>query len=144
MNKLLIKHNQGGNKMTNNMIIMLNSIEAMEEGLLKGSGIFGEVTTLDENDEEVTNTIELPEEINTFIGWKRRGYTVKRGEKAKLQFPIWVKCKKSKKSKKSDETEVENSTEENEAGKSEKKKNRQFYLKNAFWFTIDQCEPIKA
>lgn len=118
--------------MTNEMIIMMNSIKAMEEGILGGSGIFGEVTTFDEEENEVVKTIELPKEIHTFKGWRNKGYTVKRGEKSLLQFPVWVKTKPKK--KKADEEESEN-----ENGKIRK---NSFYLKNSYWFSIDQCEPL--
>jgi hypothetical protein len=64
------------------MIILNESIRLMNEGLLNGSGQYGKMIDGDGNE----TTIELPEEIHTFNGWKQRGYQVKKGEHAKAQF----------------------------------------------------------
>lgn len=75
--------------MTNNMIILLKSIDLMEAGILKGTGVKAMIET-NEGEKE----IELPEEIHTFAMWKQMGYRVKRGSHAVAQFPIWKYTKK--------------------------------------------------
>lgn len=78
--------------MTNEAIILNQSLKLMEQGVLKGSGNFADI--VDENGE--TKTIELPEEIHTFNGWKERGFSVKKGEKSKIKFAIWKHTSKEK------------------------------------------------
>lgn len=108
--------------MTNAMIIMNESIRLMEEGVLHGSGQFVEV----ENEDGTKKTLELPEEIHTFNGWKALGYSVKKGEKSRIKFPIWKHTTKK----------VEKDGEEEE-------RSRMFQKVSAF-FTFDQVEPITA
>lgn len=60
--------------MTNARIIFEESQRLMEEGTLKGTGRFITV----EFEDGTTATVEEPEEIHTFNGWKERGYSVKR------------------------------------------------------------------
>lgn len=112
------KHEREGNKMTNAQIILNNSISLMEQGILKGSGIFG--TIEDENGNKTE--IELPEVIHTYAAWKSIGYQVKKGQKAKAAFTIW----KYTESKKNDEEEAE--------GK--------MFMKLSHFFTKDQVEKI--
>lgn len=38
----------------------------------------------------------VKEEVDTYQGWKRRGYQVDRGQKAKFQTKIWKPCKRGK------------------------------------------------
>lgn len=66
--------------------------------------------------------------VNTFVGWKRAGYTVKRGEKAAFQTKIWKPCKVKKK-------------KEQEPGEEPKKENK-LILVNASFFTSEQVEKI--
>ena len=108
--------------MTNEMIIMNESIRLMEEGVLHGCGQFVEV----ENEDGTKKTLELPEEIHTFNGWKSLGYSVKKGEKSRIKFPIWKHTTKK----------VEKDGEEEE-------RSRMFQKVSAF-FTFDQVEPITA
>lgn len=65
--------------------------------------------------------------INTWKGWQKLGYRVKRGEEHVAAFPIWM----PKTKKKNEEEEVEET-------KADKKKGRGFYLKTAYWFTDEQ------
>ena len=78
--------------MTNETIIFRESIKLMKEGTLKGTGKFIEIET-----ENGNKTIELPEPIHTFNGWKQRGYKVKKGEHSSIKFPIWKYVEKKKK-----------------------------------------------
>lgn len=120
--------------MTNAQIILNESIRLMEEGLLKGSGHFAEIET-----EEGTMTIELPEDIHTFQGWKALGYQVKKGEKSSIKFPIWKHTTKM----------LKTDTESAELNKMNANINAQggeqkMFMKTAAWFTFAQVEPIKA
>lgn len=113
------KHEREDNKMTNAQIILNNSITLMEQGILKGSGIFG---TIEDKDGNKTQ-IELPETIHTYAAWKSIGYQVKKGQKAKAAFTIW---KYAESKKQNDEEEAE--------GK--------MFMKTAHFFTKDQVEKI--
>ena len=64
--------------MTNETIILNESIRLMKEGMLKGTGEFIEF----EKEDGTKEKVELPEEIHTFNGWKQRGFSVKKGEKS--------------------------------------------------------------
>ena len=108
--------------MTNAMIIMNESIRLMEEGILKGSGEFMTV----ENEDGTKKTLEMPEAIHTFNGWKQLGYSVKKGEKSKIKFAIWKHTTKK----------VEKDGKEEELSK--------MFQKVAAFFTFDQVEPIAA
>ena len=65
---------------------------------------------------------ELP--IHTFEGWKERGYTVKKGEHARIITKLW-------KMRRTRVKEEENEEEEQNAG---------FILTKAFLFTFEQVE----
>lgn len=71
--------------MTNAMIILLESIKLMEQGILEPTG---ETLTVD-NGDGTTKELDIPEAIHTYQVWKTLGYQVKKGEKAIAQFPIW-------------------------------------------------------
>lgn len=81
--------------------------------------------------EEAINYIKtrgaLP--LHTFSEWKRHGYTVKKGERAKLTVFIW-----RYKEKKKQENEEEN--------KIEIANNNDFYKTKAFFFTAEQVQRI--
>ena len=81
------------------------------------------------------NVISTENTINTYLGWKMRGYKIKKGEQHIAEFPIWVKSKK----KKQQETEEQPADTEEQP----KKKYREFVLQKAYWFTDEQVEPIK-
>ena len=120
--------------MTNAQIILNESIKLMEEGILKGSGQFAEIET-----EEGKVTIELPEEIHTFNGWKSLGYSVKKGEKSSIKFPIWKHTTKM----------LATDTDSAELNKANALINEQggqtnMFMKLSAWFTAAQVEPIKA
>lgn len=78
--------------MTNEMIIFNNRIELQKKNIIKGTGNMIEV---EKNGEKIT--LEEPEEIHTFNGWKQRGYKVKKGEHSSIKFPIWKYVEKKKK-----------------------------------------------
>lgn len=70
--------------MTNKMIILMESIKLMEEGILQPTGQKIVVDTDDGKKE-----LDIPEPIHTYQTWKKLGYQVQKGEKAIAQFPIW-------------------------------------------------------
>lgn len=120
--------------MTNAQIIFNESISLMEQGILKGSGQFAEIET-----ELGTKTIELPEAIHTFNGWKELGYSVKKGEKSNIKFPIWKHTVKM----------LNTDTGSEELNKMNQQINEQggqtnMFMKMSAWFTAAQVEPIKA
>ena len=120
--------------MTNATIILNESIRLMEEGILKGSGRFAEVET-----DKGTQTIELPEDIHTFAGWKALGYAVKKGEKSSIKFPIWKHTTKMLKTDtESAELNAMNAQINAQGGQTN------MFMKTAAWFTAAQVEPIKA
>lgn len=119
--------------MTNEQIILNHSIALMNDGIIKGTGNFLDFTYVNGEGEEVTEKLEVPEAIHTYAVWKKLGRQVKRGEKAKAQFEIWQKSKRT--------AEV---TTTNEAGQevTETVDTGRFFLKTTFFFTLDQTEVI--
>lgn len=107
--------------MTNKMIIMIESIKLMEDGVIKGSGIKGKTPD--------GKIVELPEVLHTYAVWKSLGYQVKKGSKAVAQFPIWKYVKGKK-------------TDENEEVDGEKD-NGYCRMVTASFFTVDQVEKIQ-
>lgn len=108
--------------MTNEMIILEESVRLMNEGVLAGTGKFVTV----ENKDGTKKQLEMPEAIHTFNGWKERGYAVKKGEKAIAKFTIW-KCKSKK-------VETEDGEEEH----------TNMFMKTAAFFKFSQVEKIVA
>lgn len=86
------------------------------------SGIF----TAEQVEEILSAGRRLP--LHTFGEWKRMGFSVKKGEKARLACSIWKKSTKKAEKK------------ENE----EEKENDRFFLKLSYFFTADQVEPLKC
>lgn len=111
--------------MTNAMIVMIESIKLMEEGVLKGSGIKG----LTPDGKEV----ELPEQIHTYAAWKSLGYQVKKGSKAVAKFPVWKYITgKMKEAEVNDDVDVE------------KNENKGYcHMKVASFFTREQVEKME-
>ena len=73
--------------------------------------------------------------VNTFAGWKRRGYSVKKGEKAVFKTKIWKPVKYTKKEQES-EIDANLSAEESD--------NKHLVLVNAAFFTAEQVEKREA
>lgn len=118
--------------MTNEQIILSNRVFLMEEGVIGGTG---EMFVFE--DENGKREIEMPEEIHTFQGWKKLGFSVKKGEHSIARFPIWQKAGKRK--QENDEQD-DGSTEPN---KNDKNFNGRYYQKMSFFFVKGQVEPIK-
>lgn len=69
--------------------------------------------------------------LHTFAEWKRLGFSVKKGEKARLKVDIWKKSNKK-------------ITAENENGDEVEADTGRFYKKLSHFFTLDQVERIPA
>ena len=79
--------------MTNEQIIFSNRLQLMNSGVI---GTTGRNIVIEDSEGRKTLTKE-PEEIHTYMEWKRRGYTVRHGEKCISRLPIWksIPLKKS-------------------------------------------------
>ena len=71
--------------MTNEQIIFSNRLELMKSGII---GTTGRNIVIEDSKGRKTLTKE-PEEIHTYMEWKRRGYIVRHGEKCISRFTIW-------------------------------------------------------
>ena len=71
--------------MTNQQIIFNEAIKLMEDGIIGSTGRTMEI----EYEDGSKHTINEPEPIHTFSGWKKMGYQVIHGQKAIASFPIW-------------------------------------------------------
>lgn len=111
--------------MTNNQIILQHAITLMEQGVI---GSTGRTFTVEEEDGS-QRTVQEPEPIHTFAAWRSLGYTVRKGQKACAKFPIWRH--QAAGTRKSRKTGEEESTEE------------KMYLTDAFFFSLQQLEPIE-
>lgn len=69
--------------------------------------------------------------LRTFAEWKRLGFTVKKGEKARLKVEIWKKSNKTQTAETKDGNEIEIDTS-------------RFYKKLSHFFTLEQVERIPA
>lgn len=112
--------------MTNEMIILNESVKLMNDGIIRGTGRYFEVE--DQNGNKTT--LELPEAIHTYAAWKQIGRQVKRGEKCKARFYIWKQGK--------GKTVIDE-----ESGEEIEQSGRMF-MKEAFFFTFEQTEPVRA
>lgn len=112
--------------MTNEQIILFESVKLMKEGVLKPMDDTITVEYCDGKTEEV----QIPEPIHTFNGWKERGYSVKKGEKSKIKFAIWKYAAK--------EIEVET-----KGGEKEKTTGKTMFLKTSAFFTAEQVEKAR-
>ena len=97
--------------MTNFQIIANSAVE---------TGIY----TKEQVETIISQGFNLP--LHTFAEWKRLGYSVKKGEKAKMTCRIWKYSNK----------EVEQTEE------IEEQANSHYYLTKAFFFTSEQVEKI--
>lgn len=70
----------------------------------------------------------ITEEIHTFEKWKSMGFSVKKGEKSEIKFPIWKYA--GKKVKKEDGETVES--------------NPHCFMKMSAFFKASQVEPMKV
>ena len=96
--------------------------------IITEAAILNGLYTEDEALALLTENGELP--LHTFAEWKRMGYTVRKGEKARMSCSIWRYNKKS-------ETVQQKDGEEKEVDKSH------FYKQLAHFFTAEQVEKLE-
>lgn len=114
--------------MNNAQIIFNESLELMKEGIISGTGRTIQVT-VNENGQNVTKTIEEPEEIHTFKDWKKRGFVVMKGQKAIASFMIW-------------NFHENKTTSEDEDPAPSLMKNGYYYMKKAAFFKRSQVKSL--
>ena len=115
--------------MTNSMIILLESVKLMEEGILKSTGEKIVIELADGKKE-----LDVPEPIHTYQAWKSMGYQVKKGSKAVAQFPIWKYINsKMKEAEVRDDVDVEQNENKGYCR-----------MKTASFFKADQVEKIQS
>lgn len=71
--------------MKNEEIIMKTRVNLMRNGQIGTTGRKMEYVDAD----GVISEIDEPAEIHTYTGWKRKGFQVPKGMKAKVFIPIW-------------------------------------------------------
>jgi hypothetical protein len=111
--------------MNNNQIIFNEAVKAMKAGKIGTTGRMIEVV----NGAGEVVTMPEPEEIHTFQDWKARGYFVKKSEKAVARFAIWNYTTKAGKAVKE---------ARKAAGKDEDTPAPHYYMKEAYFFTVNQ------
>lgn len=107
--------------MTNEMIVLSESVRLMEQGVIGTTGRTFKMVVI-ENGKEVEKEMQEPEPIHTYAGWKERGYQVQKGQKAVAQFTIWKHVTKKGESEE-DQPET------------------RMFMKKASWFTFSQVAP---
>lgn len=112
--------------MTNEEIVMRESVDLMKQGILACAGQF-------EAKDEDGNTImvDVPEEIHTYQEWKLMGKQVKKGEHAIAKFAVWKPVKGKKK-------------DESEQGETNIEIKKRFIMCNASWFKGSQVEEVSV
>lgn len=105
--------------MCNEQIIFNESIKLMEAGIIGSTGR----TIMVETDQGEKISLQEPEAIHTFQGWKELGFSVRKNEHAISSFPIWKHVVKKSK-------EPESEAEE------------KMFLTKAFFFKFSQVEPM--
>lgn len=115
--------------MTNAQIIFNNSIELLNNGIIKGTGKYMTMK-LDDGTEKQQ---EIPEEIHTYAAWKQLGFQVKKGSKAVASFTIW---KYAEKTAKDDNGQIALDENGDEISTSS------MFMKKASFFTVNQVEKI--
>ena len=115
--------------MTNQMIILMESVKLMEQGILKPTGEKIVVKMQDGKEKE----LDVPEEIHTFQHWKSLGYRVMKGQKSIAKFPVWKHTGRKM------ETMVD--SEGNEVQAADRGR---MYMKTAAFFSREQVEEIPA
>ncbi len=120
--------------MTNAQIIFQESLNLMENGVIKGTGRMFEAVIVDKDGNETKQMVEEPEAIHTYATWKQLGYQVKKGEKAKASFTIWKYVEGKKETIEVKYTDGTTGTEEVD--------NNKMFMKKAHFFTMDQVEKI--
>ncbi|MCR4750206.1 MAG: hypothetical protein K5877_10505 [Lachnospiraceae bacterium] len=111
--------------MTNEQIIFQERLRLLDEGVIKPTGRIIEYEDEDGN----LKTMEEPEEIHSFKYWRdKRNRVPRKGSKHIASFPVWTPKKATKEDLDENEDEPEH---------------KKMFLKNTYFFTIDQTDEIK-
>lgn len=108
--------------MTNAMIILMESVKLMEQGLI---GTTGRTFTVQAED-GTEKVLQEPEAIHTFAHWKDLGFCVKKGEHAVAKFAIWKGAERTVKDENGNDTD---------------EKTTRMFMKTACFFSAAQVEP---
>ena len=111
--------------MTNEQIIFNARVELLENGIIGTTGKQIQVEDAEGN----KRTLDEPEQIHTYAGWKALGFQVRRGEHTIANFQIW---KHTTKKIKAEADTAEATVDEQEF----------MFLTKAFFFTSSQVEQI--
>ena len=109
--------------MTNQMIILMESVKLMEEGILKPTG--QTITVKDQEGHD--KVLEMPEEIHTYQHWKSIGFQVRKGQKSIAKFPVWKHI---------------NGKTETDADGNEVQNSGRMFLKTASFFSRSQVDAV--
>ena len=109
--------------MTNEEIIMRESIELMKQGIIECAG---QVDAIDADGNRCK--VDMPEAIHTYQEWKELGYQVRKGEHAVAKFAVWKPTKQKKAKDEDDEKKIQAKP--------------RFFMTNASWFTMAQVDKI--
>jgi hypothetical protein len=107
--------------------------------LIINEAINTEIYTEESMKEFIEKNSMLP--LNTFLGWKSLGYTVKKGEKAMIKTKLW-KFTNYKKRKLTEEFNDMSKIMEISKDIEVPEKPNHYYLTNATLFDISQVEKI--
>lgn len=98
------------------------------------NAIANEIFTEEEIENLLNDTGDIP--LHTFKEWQRLGFSVKKGEKAKMTCYIWRFKNEKKKVKENDKEVIKQEIDESDESK--------FYKTKAFFFTAEQVEKRQA
>lgn len=110
--------------MTNAQIILEESQELAEQGIIEYTGNTVEYEVVGGENDGMVIEYKETEPIHTFATWKKLGYQVQKGEKAIAEFMVWKMCKPSKK-------QVEEAKKNDEEAKSKMIKKMAYFFKSS-------------
>lgn len=123
--------------MTNKMIVWMERVRLMDEGIIGGTGRTVEIET-----EDGVKTFEEPEEIFTVLEWNKKGFQVMKGETHIAECVIWKKDKGGRNAENPEESEEEaENTRQRNSRNGRRRKNNGFYLGKAYFFKASQVKP---
>ena len=127
--------------MTNKMIVWMERVRLMDEGIIGGTGRTVEIET-----EDGVKTFEEPEEIFTVKEWNRRGFLIKTGETHIAEFYIWKRDngKSGKVNPENPEDSEESEVRSKSNGRKRQRRNNGYFWGKACFFKASQVTPIPA
>lgn len=132
-------HDRRTKTMTNAQIIEQAAQKAAKDGIISYTG----KTFQGKNEKGEPVTIQEVEPVHTFAYWKSLGYSVKKGEKAKLTIMIWKHVEKERELSEDEKKTMNEATRmmlTDGNPDSDTVKQESMFMKKAFFFTFDQVE----